>query len=103
MKHKMRNPSKITSLRGVTNRASGITLSRSTLNASRMAPGLAMCASEEADDWPEWGGQPMRNMHSLAKNLPSSIGKIEFKPGTEEIQTKGVKSLKFALKLGSQS
>src|ERR1041385_963251 len=56
-----------------------------------------------AQDWPEWGGGPMRNMYSPAKNLPSSIGKIEFKPGTEEIQTKGVKNLKFALKLGSQS
>ena len=45
----------------------------------------------------------MRNMYSPAKNLPASIGKIEFKPGTEEIETKGVKNLKFALKIGSQS
>src|SRR5215510_11961046 len=56
-----------------------------------------------ADDWPEWGGQPSRNMYSPAKNLPPSIGKIEFKPGTEEIQTKGVKNLKLAIKIGSQS
>src|SRR5689334_9521734 len=61
------------------------------------------CSLALAQDWPEWGGGPMRNMYSPAKNLPSAIGKIEFKPGTEEIQTKGVKNLKFALKLGSQS
>jgi outer membrane protein assembly factor BamB len=54
-------------------------------------------------DWPEWGGRAARNMHSTEKNLPPSIGKIEFKPGTEEIQTKGVKNLKWAVKLGSQS
>src|SRR5689334_1368687 len=64
---------------------------------------LGLSLPSLADDWPEWGGQPMRNMYSPAKNLPSSIGKIEFKPGTEEIQTKGVKNLKFALKIGSQS
>src|SRR5205823_459807 len=64
---------------------------------------LGLWTATRADDWPEWGGQPLRNMYSPAKNLPSSIGKIEFKPGTEEIQTKGVKNLNLAIKIGSQS
>src|SRR5215813_12048086 len=56
-----------------------------------------------AADWPQWGGRDMRNMYSSEKGLPATLGKIEFKPGTEEIDTKGVKNLKWAAKLGSQS
>ena len=54
-------------------------------------------------DWPQWGRQPMRNMYSPAKGLPDSFGKVEFKPGTEEVDTKSVKNLKWAAKIGSQS
>src|SRR3954467_4317766 len=56
-----------------------------------------------AADWPQWGGRNMRNMYSPEKGLPSTLGKVEFRPGTEEIDTKGVKNLKWAAKLGSQS
>jgi outer membrane protein assembly factor BamB len=56
-----------------------------------------------AADWPQWGGRDMRNMYSPEKGLPATLGKIEFKPGTEEIDAKGVKNLKWAVKLGSQS
>src|SRR5262249_11236108 len=56
-----------------------------------------------SSDWPQWGGRAMRNMYSSEKGLPESFGKIEFKPGTEEVETKGVKNLKWALKIGSQS
>src|SRR5438309_1875764 len=45
--------------------------------------------SASAADWPEWGGRPMRNMYSTEKNLPSTFGKIEFKPGTEDINANG--------------
>jgi outer membrane protein assembly factor BamB len=54
-------------------------------------------------DWPEWGGGAVRNMYSPAKGLPDSFGKIEFKPGTEEVDVKGVKNLRWAAKIGSQS
>jgi outer membrane protein assembly factor BamB len=65
---------------------------------------LGVCSSELfAADWPQWGGRDMRNMYSSEKGLPASLGKIEFKPGTEEIETKGVKNLKWTAKLGSQS
>jgi outer membrane protein assembly factor BamB len=56
-----------------------------------------------ATDWPQWGGRPMRNMYSAEKNFPSMFGKIEFKPGTEEIDPSGAKNMRWAVKLGSQS
>src|SRR6267142_3203977 len=56
-----------------------------------------------AADWPEWGGRPMRNMYSPEKGLPDNFGKVDFKPGTEEVDAKSVKNLKWAAKLGSQS
>lgn len=59
--------------------------------------------SASAADWPEWGGRPMRNMYSPQKGLPAEFGKIEFKPGTEDINTNGIKNLKWVAKIGSQS
>src|SRR2546425_295465 len=56
-----------------------------------------------AADWPQWGGRSMRNMYSSEKGLPEIIGKVEFKPGTEDVDPKTVKNLKWAAKLGSQS
>src|SRR5215813_3359528 len=54
-------------------------------------------------DWSQWGGHPSRNMYAPAKGLPDSLGKVEFKPGTEEVDAKGIKKLRWAVKLGSQS
>src|SRR5262249_8829695 len=56
-----------------------------------------------AEDWPEWGGKPMRNMYSPAKGLQDSFGKIEFKQGTEEVDAAKVKNVKWVARLGSQS
>src|ERR1043166_6373094 len=57
-----------------------------------------------SSDWPQWGGQSLHNMYSPAKGLPDALGTIEFKPGTDgEVQTKGVKNLKWVAKIGSQS
>lgn len=56
-----------------------------------------------ATDWPQWGGQNIRNMYSPAKGLPDSFGKFDFKPGTEEFDPKGIKNLRWITKLGSQS
>ncbi len=39
----------------------------------------------------------------LQRGLPDAFGKIEFKPGTEEISTNAVKNLKWIAKLGAQS
>jgi outer membrane protein assembly factor BamB len=54
-------------------------------------------------DWPQWGGRDMRNMFSPEKGLPSDLGKIDYKSGTEEVDPKGAKNLHWAAKLGSQS
>jgi outer membrane protein assembly factor BamB len=56
-----------------------------------------------AADWPQWGGRAARNMYSPEKGLPDSFGKIEFKPGTGEAVAVGVKNVRWAAKLGSQS
>src|SRR5882724_12752083 len=64
---------------------------------------LAAGSVSFAADWPQWGGRPMRNMYSPEKGLPDTFGKIDFKPGTEDIDTKTVKNLRWASKIGSQS
>ena len=45
----------------------------------------------------------MRNMYSPATGLPSTFGEIRLKPGTEDIDPKAAKNLKWFTKLGSQS
>jgi outer membrane protein assembly factor BamB len=64
---------------------------------------LGISGSLIAADWPQWGGATMRNMYSPEKGLADSFGKIEFKPGTEEIDPKAAKNLRWSAKLGSQS
>jgi outer membrane protein assembly factor BamB len=65
---------------------------------------LAGLASAGAQDWPQWGGNdPGRNMYSPAKGLPSRFDPGKFKPGTEEIDLKTTKNVKWVAKLGSQS
>jgi outer membrane protein assembly factor BamB len=56
-----------------------------------------------ASDWPQWGGGNMRNMYSPQRGLPDAFGKIDFKPGTDEVNTNAIKNLKWVAKLGSQS
>ncbi len=63
----------------------------------------------QATDWPRWGGNdPGRNMYSSETHLPDHFakdkeGKVEFKAGTEEIDTKNLPNAKWVAKLGSQS
>src|ERR1041384_1139541 len=64
--------------------------------------------TSQAQDWPEWGGTPERNMYSPAKGLPDHFtrGKnsdIKFKSGTDEVDTANVENLKWVAKIGSQS
>ena len=60
-------------------------------------------------DWPRWGGNdPGRNMYSPETGLPDHFtkdkgGRVEMKPGTEEIDTKNLPNAKWVAKLGSQS
>src|SRR5215204_7524003 len=64
---------------------------------------LCLLSSVSAADWPEWGGHPLRNMYSPEKGLPDDFGKIQFKSGTEDIDPKPAKNMKWAVKIGSQS
>ncbi len=64
---------------------------------------LILISPAQSADWPQWGGRNIRNMYSPAKQLPDSFGKIDFKPGSDEISTNAVKNLKWIAKLGSQS
>jgi outer membrane protein assembly factor BamB len=64
---------------------------------------LILICPAAAADWPQWGGQNLRNMYSTERGLPDALGKIEFKPGTEEINTNNLKNLRWAVRIGSQS
>ncbi|HKQ37445.1 MAG TPA: PQQ-binding-like beta-propeller repeat protein [Verrucomicrobiae bacterium] len=54
-------------------------------------------------DWPQWGGTPPRNMYSPEKGLPAVFDPGKFKKGTEEVDLKTTKNVKWVAKLGSQS
>jgi outer membrane protein assembly factor BamB len=68
-----------------------------------LAAAVLACHGAFATDWPQWGGRDLRNMYSAEKGLPAQFGKVEFKPGTEDVDAKSVKNLKWAAKIGSQS
>jgi len=55
-------------------------------------------------DWPRWGGNdPGRNMYSTAKGLPDRFDPGKPKPGTDDIDPKTTKNVKWVTKLGSQA
>ena len=57
-----------------------------------------------AEDWPQWGKATWgRNMYSPEKGLPAKFDPGKFKSGTEEIDLKTTKNVKWVAKLGSQS
>ena len=69
---------------------------------------LALSIAGHAQDWPQWGGTPGRNMYSTVKNLPDHFTKdksteIKIKLGTEEIDRSNIANLRWVAKLGSQS
>src|SRR6516225_10401999 len=73
-----------------------------------VAASALLSASAAAEDWPQWGGTPARNMYSTEKGLPdhftkTTSGDIKFKSGTEEIDRANVENLKWVAKLGGQS
>jgi outer membrane protein assembly factor BamB len=75
------------------------------MNRTLLSSSLALAfglASTHANDWPEWGGRPMRNMYSEEKGLPD-----RFDPGKTSVEgdvdLKTTKNVKWVAKLGSQS
>jgi len=69
---------------------------------------LLVTLAAHAQDWPQWGGTPARNMYSPAKGLPDhfTVGNaadVKFKAGTEEIDSGNLTNFKWAVKIGSQS
>lgn len=76
-------------------------MNRTVLNAALAAAFGVTCAY--ANDWPQWGDRPMRNMYSAEKSLPDrfEVGKIN--PDTGDVDLKTSKNLKWVAKLGSQS
>ena len=58
-----------------------------------------------AQDWPQWGGTPARDMYSTVKGLPDHFskgksGEIKFKTGTEEVDRSSAENLKWVAKIG---
>jgi outer membrane protein assembly factor BamB len=67
-----------------------------------MACGLV--TSTSGVDWPSWGGGDLgRNMYSAAKGLPTVFDAGRPKSGSDEIDLKTTKNVKWVVKLGSQS
>ncbi|MGO8675874.1 MAG: PQQ-binding-like beta-propeller repeat protein [Limisphaerales bacterium] len=69
---------------------------------------LLVALAARAQDWPQWGGSPARNMYSPAKGLPDHFtadnpGQVKFKPGTEEIDPAALTNFRWVAKIGSQS
>jgi outer membrane protein assembly factor BamB len=69
--------------------------------ALTLASGLALPVV--AAEWPQWGGTSVRNMYSPEKGLPAVFDPGKFKQGTEEVDLKTTKNVKWVAKLGSQS
>jgi outer membrane protein assembly factor BamB len=72
------------------------------LASSLLAVGIFV-APASANDWPQWGGRPQRNMWSSDKGLPDKFDPGKLKAGTEDIDMATTKNVKWAVKLGSQS
>src|SRR5215203_5168836 len=65
---------------------------------------LALLATTEAADWPQWGGNdPGRNMYSEVRGLPDSFEPGKFKPNSEDIDMATTRNVKWVAKLGSQT
>ncbi|MHB8521620.1 MAG: outer membrane protein assembly factor BamB family protein [Limisphaerales bacterium] len=74
-----------------------------TVLAALLGVGVLFPAAQ-ADDWPCWGGNdPGRNMYSREKNLPDRFDAGKMKSGTEEVDLKTTKNVRWVAKLGSQA
>ena len=65
---------------------------------------LALSSSvASAENWPQWGYGPSRNMASDAKNLPLSFGPGKPKDRSRQIDMSTTRNVKWAIVLGSQT
>jgi hypothetical protein len=72
------------------------------ITAALMACGFV--TSTSGVDWPSWGGGDLgRNMYSPAKGLPTEFDAGKPKSGSDDIDLKTTKNVKWVVKLGSQS
>ncbi len=76
---------------------------RSSLFKFSVSTCLLASVAALASDWPQWGGKDSRNMYSPEKGLPTQFDPGQFKSGTEEVDMKTTKNVKWVAKLGSQS
>jgi len=74
-----------------------------TLLAASLLTGGFLMVPALANDWPQWGGRPQRNMYSEEKGLPDKFEPGKLKSGTEEVDLGTTKNVKWVAKLGSQS
>ena len=56
-----------------------------------------------AADWPQWGRDGSRNMASPEKGLPATFEAGKRKKGTDDIDPKTTKGVRWVAKLGSQA
>src|SRR5678816_3546738 len=74
------------------------------ITAALSIAGMLALSTAVAEDWPQWGGSTWgRNMYSKEKGLPAKFDPGKYKAGTEEIDLKTTKNVKWVAKLGSQS
>src|SRR6185503_9738349 len=78
-------------------------ISSLTAGCARLVAPALMVVTAMAADWPQWGGTQHRNMYSPEKRLPAAINPGKFKQGTEEVDLKTTKNVRWVAKLGSQS
>lgn len=64
---------------------------------------LAAGTTAQANDWAEWGRQPIRNMYSPEKGLPDRFEIGNINPDSDKVDLKTAKNVKWVAKLGSQS
>ncbi len=83
-----------------------MTQQRSLRNAAPAAAALGLglfLSTGSAADWPQWGGNPGRNMFSPEKGLPARFDPGKPKPGADEPDPATAQNLKWTAKLGSAS
>lgn len=67
---------------------------------------LAICIPACAQDWPQWGGSPDRNMVSSAQDLSISFDPGRLKPdasGQSQVDMTSTQAVKWAVRLGSHT
>ncbi len=65
-----------------------------------------LCIPIQAQDWPQWGGLPARNMVSAARNPSVSFDPGKLKPnahGQTQVDMTSTRDVKWVARLGSHS